>query len=75
VSTTRIALGGVATVPWRATSAEAALKGKAIDERTMASAAQAAFAGARRPEYNAFKIALGKRVLIRALGEAAAMEL
>jgi xanthine dehydrogenase YagS FAD-binding subunit len=71
----RIALGGVATVPWRATSAEAALKGKPIDERTMASAAQAAFAGARRREYNAFKIALGKRVLIRALGEAAAMEL
>jgi xanthine dehydrogenase YagS FAD-binding subunit len=71
----RIALGGVATVPWRATSAEVALKGKAIDERTMAKAAKAAFAGARRREHNAFKIALGRRVLIRALGEAAAMEL
>ena len=71
----RIALGGVATVPWRATSAEAALKGKAVDERTMASAAQAAFAGARRREHNAFKIALGRRVLIRALSEAAAVEL
>jgi xanthine dehydrogenase YagS FAD-binding subunit len=71
----RIALGGVATVPWRATTAEAALKGKAIDERTMASAAQAAFAGARHRKHNAFKIALGRRVLIRALGEAAAMEL
>jgi xanthine dehydrogenase YagS FAD-binding subunit len=62
-------------VPWRATSAEAALEGKALDERTMASAAQAAFAGARRREHNAFKIALGRRVLIRALSEAAAMEL
>ena len=71
----RIALGGVATVPWRATSAEAALKGKAIDARTMASAARMAFAGARRREHNAFKVALGRRVLIRALGEAAAMEL
>jgi xanthine dehydrogenase YagS FAD-binding subunit len=71
----RIALGGVATVPWRVTSAEVALKGKAIDERTMARAAKAAFAGARRREHNAFKIALGRRVLIRALGEAAAMEL
>ena len=29
----RIALGGVATVPWRAKEAEAALRGKAIDER------------------------------------------
>ena len=70
----RIALGGVATVPWRARAAEAALKGKAIGAKTMKAAAEAAFAGARRREHNAFKVALGKRTLIRALGQAAAME-
>ena len=32
----RIALGGVATVPWRAREAEAALKGKTLDEQTAA---------------------------------------
>jgi xanthine dehydrogenase YagS FAD-binding subunit len=70
----RIALGGVATVPWRATRAEATLKGRVIDERAMADAARSAFAGARRREHNAFKIALGRRALIRALGQAMAME-
>lgn len=70
----RIALGGVATVPWRATRAEAALKGKAINARSIAAAAQAAFAGARGHEHNKFKIALGRRALVRALGQAAAME-
>lgn len=70
----RIALGGVATVPWRARQAEAVLKGKAINDDTAKAAAEAAFAAARRREHNAFKIALGKRTLIRALGQTAAME-
>jgi xanthine dehydrogenase YagS FAD-binding subunit len=71
----RIALGGVATVPWRAAAAEAALKGKAINDATKSATAEAAFAGARTHEHNAFKVELGKRTLIRALGEAAAMEI
>ncbi|MEA2903640.1 MAG: xanthine dehydrogenase YagS FAD-binding subunit [Alphaproteobacteria bacterium] len=71
----RIALGGVATVPWRATSAEAALKGKAIDDASARqAAAEAAFAGAQAREHNAFKIELGKRTLLRALAEAAQMK-
>lgn len=74
VRAARIALGGVATVPWRARQAEAALAGKRIDDESAKAAATAAFAGARRHEHNAFKITLGKRTLIRALTEAAAMD-
>jgi len=75
VGEARIALGGVATVPWRAREAEDHLKGKAIDEQTAASAAQAAFAEAKPHEHNRFKIELGKRTLIRALHQAAALEI
>jgi xanthine dehydrogenase YagS FAD-binding subunit len=71
----RIALGGVATVPWRASAAEAALKGNAIDDPTKQAAAEAAFAGARSHEHNAFKVELGKRTLVRALDQAATMEI
>jgi xanthine dehydrogenase YagS FAD-binding subunit len=70
----RIALGGVATVPWRATEAEAALEGHPLDDTTKKAAAEAAFSGARTYEHNAFKVELGKRTLMRALDQAAAME-
>ena len=43
----RIALGGVATVPWRAKEAEAVLRGKEINKESLHAAAEAAFAGAR----------------------------
>jgi xanthine dehydrogenase YagS FAD-binding subunit len=71
----RIALGGVATVPWRATAAEAALKGKPINDTTWRAAADAAFADARGYQHNAFKVELGKRTLRRALAQAATMEI
>jgi len=71
----RIALGGVATVPWRAREAEDRLKGKAINEQTVANAAEAAFAQAKPHEHNKFKIELGKRTLIRALHQAATLEI
>jgi xanthine dehydrogenase YagS FAD-binding subunit len=71
----RIALGGVATVPWRSAAAEAAVKGKALDAKTLDAAATAAFAEAETHEHNAFKIELGKRTLKRALAQAAAMEI
>jgi xanthine dehydrogenase YagS FAD-binding subunit len=71
----RIALGGVATVPWRAIEAEDALRGKTIDDATKQAAADAAFAGARTYEHNAFKVELGKRTLVRALDQAATMEI
>jgi xanthine dehydrogenase YagS FAD-binding subunit len=75
VRETRIALGGVATVPWRARQAEELLKGKALDEKTASAAAEAAFAQARPRRNNAFKIELGKRAVVRALREAAALEI
>jgi xanthine dehydrogenase YagS FAD-binding subunit len=71
----RIALGGVATVPWRARAAEAQLTGKRLDEDTATLAAQAAFAEALPREHNGFKIELGQRTLVRALLEAGRMEI
>jgi xanthine dehydrogenase YagS FAD-binding subunit len=70
----RVALGGVATVPWRAHEAEALLKGQKFDDALAQRAAEAAFAGARGFKHNTFKIALGKRVVAHALHRAAAME-
>jgi xanthine dehydrogenase YagS FAD-binding subunit len=70
----RIALGGLATIPWRASDAEASLRHKPINAETVAQAAEAAFAGAQGHGHNDFKIELGKRTLQRALREAAALE-
>ncbi len=75
VNDVRVALGGVATVPWRSTAAEAALKGKVLDKKSAEAAAAAAFAEALTYEHNAFKVELGKRTLQRALAQAAAMEI
>src|ERR1700733_2703322 len=75
VRNARIALGGVATVPWRATEAEAALRGKPINEQNAVMAADAAFSGAKGYGHNDFKIELGKRTLRRALLQAAALEI
>ncbi|MGH6790583.1 MAG: FAD binding domain-containing protein [Pseudolabrys sp.] len=71
----RIALGGVATVPWRAHEAETRLKDMKLDEETMTAAAEAAFADAQPAAHNAFKIELGKRTLMRALHQAAELEI
>ena len=70
----RVALGGVATVPWRAQDAETVLLGKTLDEHAASAAADAAFANARPRTDNTYKVALGKRTLTRALLQAAAME-
>ncbi len=75
VRNARIALGGVATVPWRAYEAEAVLRGRPINNETMEAAAEAAFASAEPREHNAFKVDLGKRTLRRALQQAAALEI
>jgi xanthine dehydrogenase YagS FAD-binding subunit len=70
----RVALGGVATTPWRAREAEALLKGQKFDDGLAQRVAEAAFTGAAARKHNAFKISLGKRVVARALHQAAAME-
>jgi xanthine dehydrogenase YagS FAD-binding subunit len=69
----RIALGGVATVPWRAREAEAILTGQRMDESLAARAAEAAFTDAQPRRHNAFKVPLGKRTLVRALLETQAL--
>jgi xanthine dehydrogenase YagS FAD-binding subunit len=71
----RIALGGVATIPWRAVEAEALLRDKPINEQSAMAAAAAAFATAQSFGHNDFKIELGKRTLSRALQQAAALEI
>jgi xanthine dehydrogenase YagS FAD-binding subunit len=75
INDARLALGGVATVPWRAREAEALLKGQKLDDALAERVAQAAFAGAKGMKHNAFKIELGKRVVARALQQAATMEI
>jgi len=75
VRNARIALGGVATVPWRAKAAESALKGREINKDSAKAAADAAFTGAQTHEHNAFKVELGRRTLMRALEQAATMEI
>jgi xanthine dehydrogenase YagS FAD-binding subunit len=69
----RIALGGVSALPWQAHAAEGELRGKALSDATLAAAADAAFAQARPMRENAFKVELGKRTLVRALRQAATM--
>lgn len=69
----RIALGGVASVPWRAYDSEEALSGKPLTEETAARAAEIAFKNAVTQEHNAFKVPLGKQTIVRALLEAKAM--
>ena len=70
----RVALGGVATIPWRAREAEAALEGRKLTEKLAMSAAAAAFAGACPRKHNAFKIPIGRETLVRALLEAQQMK-
>lgn len=61
----RIALGGVATKPWRAREAEAALIGKTATTELFAKAAAAEFADAHPYSQNAFKIPLGQQAIVR----------
>ncbi|RIJ28393.1 FAD binding domain-containing protein [Henriciella mobilis] len=68
----RIAIGGVAARPWRARSAEAALKGKAPSPELIGSAAEAALADASPSGDNAYKIELAKRLVHRAIEQALA---
>ena len=63
----RIALGGVAHVPWRALQAELTLRGKPATEEMFRQAADAELADARPLSDNAFKVPLARNVLVRTL--------
>lgn len=62
-----VALGGVATRPWRARQTEALLRSRSLDPERALDAARAAFAEARPGRHNAFKIELGARTLADAI--------
>ena len=70
----RIALGGVATRPWRSHEAEAALNGRPLTPETARDAAHAAFDAAVTHGANDYKPELGRRTLVRALMQAKSRE-
>ena len=63
----RIAFGGVAHVPWRATKAETVLRGAPATEEVFRLAADAELAGAQPLRDNAFKVPLARNILVRTL--------
>jgi len=65
----RIALGGVAHKPWRATKAEEALRGEPVNEANFRAAAEIELADAQPLAGNAFKIPLARNVITRTLLE------
>lgn len=67
IKSCRVALGGVATKPWRAQEAEKLLTGNAASDALFQKVAQAALAGAKPLKNNGFKIELTKRTIVRAL--------
>ncbi|HEY7279783.1 MAG TPA: xanthine dehydrogenase family protein subunit M [Trebonia sp.] len=67
VAEVRLALGGVATKPWRARRAEASLLGQPATEASFAAAARQELAQATPRQQNAFKVELAQRAIVRAL--------
>lgn len=63
----RVALGGVATTPWRSRRAERALVGRRLTRAAADEAGEAAFAAARTRDGNAYKQELGARTVSDAL--------
>ncbi|MBA2679572.1 MAG: xanthine dehydrogenase family protein subunit M [Ktedonobacteraceae bacterium] len=63
----RIAFGGVAHKPWRATKAEAVLRGALATEAVFRQAADAELADAQPLHENAFKVPLVRNILVRTL--------
>jgi xanthine dehydrogenase YagS FAD-binding subunit len=67
VRDSRIAFGGVAHVPWRASKAEAILRGAAATEEVFRRAAEAELAEAQPLRGNEFKVLLVRNILVRTL--------
>jgi xanthine dehydrogenase YagS FAD-binding subunit len=70
IAEARLALGGVATKPWRARRAEAELVGAPATADQLAAAAAAELEPAEAHEHNAFKVELAERAIVRALTDA-----
>ncbi|HSC04073.1 MAG TPA: xanthine dehydrogenase family protein subunit M [Solirubrobacteraceae bacterium] len=67
----RIALGGVAHAPWRATRAEEALRGEPITEETLTRAAQVELEQAQPLRDNAYKVELARNLMVNTVLELA----
>lgn len=63
----RLALGGVAHKPWRASTAEQVLRGRPATEESFASAARAELDGAVALRDNAFKVPMAHNLITRTL--------
>jgi xanthine dehydrogenase YagS FAD-binding subunit len=72
INAARVALGGVAHKPWRATKLERKLTGAKANEQLFREAAEAELAAAKGYKHNSFKIELAKRTIVRALNKVAA---
>ena len=67
IADVRLALGGVATKPWRARRAEAELVGRPARGESFVRAAAVELQDAVVREHNAFKVELAARAIVRAL--------
>jgi len=67
IAEARIALGGVAHKPWRATRAEAVLRGAAATRENFRRAADAELADAKPQPGNAFKVKMAANTLVAVL--------
>jgi xanthine dehydrogenase YagS FAD-binding subunit len=67
ITDARVAVGGMATVPWRLVAVEEALRGRRPQEEAFEAAAELATNGARPLSENGFKPLLMKRTIMRAL--------
>jgi xanthine dehydrogenase YagS FAD-binding subunit len=69
VADVRIAFGGLAHKPWRATAAEESLRGAAANPEAFAAAAEAELAAARPLRDNGYKVDLARTALVQTLVE------
>ena len=67
ITTARLALGGVGTIPWRAREAEAVLAGAPANDQSFRAAAEAAIRDPFTVPGTAFKVKLAKRTIVRVL--------
>jgi xanthine dehydrogenase YagS FAD-binding subunit len=67
----RVALGAVASRPWRALEAERVMTGAPADVRTFEAAADAELAAARPLPHNGYKVTLMRNLMVAVLTELA----
>jgi xanthine dehydrogenase YagS FAD-binding subunit len=73
VRTARVAVGGIATVPWRLPAVERALRGQPVSAELFRNAASLAADGAKSLSENGFKVELVERTVERQLATVAAI--